>query len=155
MLFEFCLDQQRSSVDLSTYPEQQPDSNRGIPKGEPRRISEGTLLDLVVRAPELANIGELEDLLDREEGGDEERLRRKGGWVFIVDVEHIRGGEHAIHLGDEVAPTSRDSAQIDKRDLNGTNTKQAGARYRAVERETPMSASGAVGSFSLLTVVTG
>ena len=89
-------------------PEEHPSPDADVAKGIVRHEigDEVELLSLTgllgVEFPEEVQPRELEELLGREEAGDEEGLRRPEGDVAVVDVFHVGGGEHAVLLGGEV-----------------------------------------------------
>ena len=139
-----------------THPEEHPDGNADIAQGVPRHVADRAALDLRVGAVKLAKPYELDDLLRGEETSNGERLRGEGAGVLVMDLLHVRRRGHSVDLARKVdtaisnwaSTKSQSQSRSQSRRQLSTHANDNGAMMRAVEREIPMLASGAVGSWS-------
>jgi hypothetical protein len=70
-------------------------------------VHHGTLLRIAILFPQFPQPDQLEDLLWEEECADEVWVRREGGKIPVMDIQHVRRRKDAILLRSKVVDEGR------------------------------------------------
>lgn len=130
----------------AAHPEKHPDTDTEIAQGVPRGISDSPLFNIAIGSEKLSQPKKLDDLLRSEKSTNKVSVGGKATRVHFVNSLHVGLSEvESILLTEEIEAVRLLSACQNYQWARRPYMKETGAMTLAVESETPIFASGAVG----------